>query len=38
MRNPLARAFRALENFNFRLWTVGWVAVHSHSLIASARA
>jgi MFS family permease len=23
MRNPLARAFRALENFNFRLWTAG---------------
>lgn len=25
MRNPLSRAFRALENFNFRLWTVGGV-------------
>jgi hypothetical protein len=23
MRNPLSRAFRALENFNFRLWTAG---------------
>ena len=23
MSNPLARAFRALENFNFRLWTAG---------------
>ena len=23
MRNPLARAFRALGNFNFRLWTAG---------------
>ncbi|MGO8757333.1 MAG: MFS transporter [Terracidiphilus sp.] len=23
MRNPLTRAFRALENFNFRLWTAG---------------
>jgi MFS family permease len=23
MRNPLARAFRALENFNFRIWTAG---------------
>jgi MFS family permease len=23
MRNPLAGAFRALENFNFRLWTAG---------------
>ncbi len=23
MRNPLAKAFRALENFNFRLWTAG---------------
>ncbi len=23
MRNPLARPFRALENFNFRLWTAG---------------
>jgi hypothetical protein len=23
MRNPLCRAFRALENFNFRLWTAG---------------
>jgi MFS family permease len=23
MRNPLGRAFRALENFNFRLWTAG---------------
>jgi MFS family permease len=23
MRNPVARAFRALENFNFRLWTAG---------------
>ena len=25
MRNPLSKAFRALENFNFRLWTVGGV-------------
>src|SRR6204780_400276 len=23
MSNPLSRAFRALENFNFRLWTAG---------------
>jgi MFS family permease len=23
MRNPLSKAFRALENFNFRLWTAG---------------
>ncbi len=23
MRNPLARAFRALGNFNFRIWTAG---------------
>ena len=23
MRNPLARVFRALGNFNFRLWTAG---------------
>ena len=23
MRNPLAGAFRALGNFNFRLWTAG---------------
>ena len=23
MKNPLSRAFRALENFNFRLWTAG---------------
>jgi MFS family permease len=23
MRNPLSRAFRALEKFNFRLWTAG---------------
>src|ERR1035438_7184698 len=23
MRNPLAGAFRALRNFNFRLWTAG---------------
>ena len=23
MRNPLVKAFRALENFNFRLWTAG---------------
>jgi MFS family permease len=23
MRNPLSRAFRALESFNFRLWTAG---------------
>jgi MFS family permease len=23
MRNPLSRAFRAMENFNFRLWTAG---------------
>ena len=23
MRNPRSRAFRALENFNFRLWTAG---------------
>ncbi len=23
MKNPLARAFRALENYNFRLWTAG---------------
>lgn len=23
MRNPISRAFRALENFNFRLWTAG---------------
>jgi MFS family permease len=23
MRNPLTRTFRALENFNFRLWTAG---------------
>jgi len=23
MRNPLFKAFRALENFNFRLWTAG---------------
>jgi MFS family permease len=23
MRNPLSRVFRALENFNFRLWTAG---------------
>jgi MFS family permease len=23
MRNPLSRAFRALENFNFRVWTAG---------------
>ena len=23
MRIPLSRAFRALENFNFRLWTAG---------------
>ncbi len=23
MRNPLARAFRALANFNFRVWTAG---------------
>jgi hypothetical protein len=25
MRNPLSKAFRALENFNFRLWTAGGV-------------
>jgi MFS family permease len=23
MRNPLSKAFRALENYNFRLWTAG---------------
>lgn len=23
MKNPLSKAFRALENFNFRLWTAG---------------
>src|ERR1700743_2777041 len=23
MRNPLTKAFRSLENFNFRLWTAG---------------
>ncbi len=23
MRNPIVKAFRALENFNFRLWTAG---------------
>jgi MFS family permease len=23
MKNPISRAFRALENFNFRLWTAG---------------
>jgi hypothetical protein len=23
MRNPLSRPLRALENFNFRLWTAG---------------
>jgi hypothetical protein len=35
MRNPISRAFRALENFNFRLWTAGGLVSNIGTLDAA---
>ena len=35
MRNPLAGAFRALRNFNFRLWTAGGSGIQHRDLDAA---